>query len=170
MMTLLKFIHLATIAIWSAGLIVLPFLFLQRRLLTAGPDLDRLHRITRFVFVAMTSPAAVVAIGSGTALIFAQGTFKEWFTLKMVLVGAMVMLHVVAGLVAMRVFEPKGRFGSRSSTLLTSAYLVLIVGIIWVVLAKPDIDSSQFADALFRPGGLAAWVDQLFSDTRTPTP
>jgi protoporphyrinogen IX oxidase len=95
--TFLKFVHLATIAIWSGGLIVLPFLFWQRRGL-AGPDLDRLHRMTRFVHVAPTSPAAFIAIGSGTALIFLQATFREWFTLKMLLVDVVVMLHVLAGM------------------------------------------------------------------------
>ena len=60
--------------------------------------------MTRFVYVGMASPAAFVAIGSGTALIFLQATFQEWFSLKMVLVGAMAMLHVVAGLVLVRLF------------------------------------------------------------------
>jgi putative membrane protein len=168
--TFLKFLHLATISIWSAGLIVLPYLFRQRRLLTAGPDLDRLHRITRFVFVATASPAAVLAIGSGTALIFTQATFREWFTLKMALVGMMVMLHVVAGLVAMRLFAPGGHFGPRSYAALTSGYLALIVAILWVVLAKPAIDSTQFAQELFQPGGLAAWLYPSLGDTSKPTP
>ena len=56
MTTFLKFVHLAAIALWSGGLIVLPFLFWQRRTLEAGLDLDRLHRVTRFVYVEMTSP------------------------------------------------------------------------------------------------------------------
>ncbi|MGB8435199.1 MAG: CopD family protein [Burkholderiales bacterium] len=170
MTTFLKFVHIATIALWSGGLIVLPYLFWQRRLLTAGPALDRLHRVTRFVFVVMTSPAAFVAIGSGTALIFLQSAFREWFTLKMVLVGAMVMLHVLAGLVAMRVFAPDGRFGSRACVVLTCAYLVVIVAILWVVLAKPTIDSTQFAPELFKPGALAPWLRQIFGATSTPTP
>jgi len=168
--TYLKFVHVAAIAVWSGGLVVLPYLFWQRRLLAAGTELDRLHRITRFVYVVMTSPAAVVAIGSGTALIFLQSTFREWFTLKMALVGAMVMLHVVAGLVATSVFAPKGRFGSRSCVALTSLYLVLIVAILWVVLAKPTIDSTQIAADLFRPGALEKLLRQLFGATRTPTP
>ena len=50
----LKFVHLAAIAIWSGGLIVLPFLFWQRRTVGVGSDLDRLHRMTRFVYVGMT--------------------------------------------------------------------------------------------------------------------
>ncbi len=170
MMIILKFVHLATIAIWSGGLIVLPFLFRQRLQLAAGPELDQLHRVTRFVYVAMTSPAAVVAIGTGTALIFRQATFHEWFTLKMVLVGTMAMLHVLAGLIAMRLFLPDGRFGPRSFVSLTTVYPVVILGIIWVVLAKPHIDSSQFATDLFQPGGLAAWLHQVVGDTSTPTP
>lgn len=170
MTVLLKFVHIATIAVWAAGLIVLPYLFWQRRLFAVGPELDRLHRVTRFVYVGLTSPAAFVAIGTGTALIFLQSTFREWFTLKMALVSAMAMLHVVAGLVAMRVFAPDGRFGSRSFVALTALYLVLIVAILWVVLAKPVIDSAQFAPGLFEPGRLEHWVRQIFGATRTPTP
>ncbi len=78
-------------------------------------DLEQLHRITRFVYVAMTSPAAFIAIGSGTALIFLQTTFHEWFSLKMVLVGAMVMLHVLAGLTLAQLFCRGGRFGRGAS-------------------------------------------------------
>jgi len=168
--TLLKFVHIATIALWAGGLIVLPYLFWQRRLLVAGPELDRLHRITRFVYVVLTSPAAFVAIGSGTALIFLQSTFREWFTLKMFLVGAMVMLHVVAGLVAVRLFEPDGRFGGRSCAALTAGYFLLILAILWVVLAKPVIDSAALAPGVFEPGALAPLVRQIFGVTSTPTP
>jgi len=166
MTTLFKFIHLGTIAIWSAGLIVLPFLFWQRRGLQMGQELDRLHRLTRFVYVEMTSPAAFVAIGSGTVLIFLQTTFLEWFSLKMVLVGILVMLHVVAGLTLMHLFEPGGSFGRFSYTALTVSYLVVITAIIWVVLAKPHVDSNQFATDLFAPGGLR----QALGETRMPMP
>jgi protoporphyrinogen IX oxidase len=166
MTTLLKFVHLAAISLWSGGLIVLPLLFWQRMALAAGPDLERLHRITRFVYVKTISPAAFVAIGSGAALVLLQSTFQEWFSLKMILVGGMVMLHVVAGLVTTHLFEPGRRFGMASLIALTSAYLVLIVAIIWVVLAKPPIDSNQFAPHLFTPGALR----QFFLETRMPTP
>jgi uncharacterized membrane protein len=162
----LKFAHLAAIAVWSGGLIVLPFLMWQRQALAAGPDLDRLHRMTRFVYVGMTSPAAFIAIASGTALIFLQATFEEWFSLKMVLVGGMVMLHVVAGLALVSVFTPGGRFGLLSHVSLTTGYLVLICAIIWIVLAKPHIDSNAVAPGLFKPGALR----QLFSDIKMPIP
>jgi putative membrane protein len=168
--TFLKFIHVATIAVWSGGLIVLPYLFWQRRGLPGGEDLERLHRMTRFVYVAMTSPAALIAIASGTALIFLQATFREWFTLKMLLVAGMVMLHVLGGLVGKRVFAPQGRFGSGLCVALTGAYVVLIVAIIWVVLAKPVIDARHLAGDLFQPGALEPLLRQLLGLTSTPTP
>jgi uncharacterized membrane protein len=133
-------------------------------------ELEQLHRVTRFVYVVMTSPAAVVAVGSGTALIFLQTTFNEWFSLKMVLVGAMVMLHVLAGLTLATVFDARGRFGGLACSALTLAYLGLIVGILWVVLAKPGIDANDFAPHLFDPGALAGRWHQFFGDIRTPTP
>jgi uncharacterized membrane protein len=168
--TFLKFVHLGAIALWSGGLIALPFLFWQRRTLAPGLDLDRLHRITRLVYVELASPAAFVAIASGTALIFLQATFAEWFSLKMVLVGIMSMLHVVAGLVLMQLFLPRGKFGRLSYVALMSAYVVVIAAILWIVLAKPHIDSNQIAVRLFEPGGLGRWVHQSFGETRMPTP
>ncbi len=166
----LKFVHLAAIGLWSGGLIALPFLFSQRRTVEAGLELDRLHRVARLVYVELTSPAAFIAIGSGTALIFLQATFEEWFSLKMLLVAIMAMLHIVAGLILLQLFSPEGRFSRLSYMALTSAYMVLITAIIWVVLAKPHIDSNQFAVHLFEPGGLGRWLHQSFGEIRMPTP
>lgn len=170
MTTLLKFLHIATIAVWSAGLLVMPLLMLQRRRITETAEAEQLYRITRFVFVAMTSPAAVVAIGTGTALIFLQATFNEWFTLKMVLVGAMAMLHVTAGVLLAGMYTGGRRIGPFGAWALTAGYAVLIVGVLWVVLAKPAIDSGQFGKELFAPGELKERARQILGDTRTPTP
>jgi uncharacterized membrane protein len=156
--TFFKFVHLAAIAVWSGGLIALPFLFWQRRTFGPGPDLDRLHRVTRLVYVGLTSPAAFIAIGSGTVLIFLQTTFVEWFSIKMVLVGLMAMLHVAAGLVLMQLFTPKWRFSRLTYVALTWAYVIVIAGILWVVLAKPPIDANKIAAHLFEPGALARMV------------
>ena len=76
----------------------------------------------------------------------------------------------VAGLILARLFSPKGRFGRLAYAGLSTAYVVLIAGILWLVLAKPEIDSNQFAAQLFEPGGLGRWLDQSLDDTRMPTP
>ncbi|HYN60637.1 MAG TPA: hypothetical protein VET87_13955, partial [Rubrivivax sp.] len=79
-------------------------------------------------------------------------------------------LHVLAGLTAVKVFGPHGRFSMRACIALTSVYLLVIVAILWVVLAKPGIDSNEIAPHLFDPGALAERLRHFFGDTRTPTP
>lgn len=170
MITLFKFLHIAAIALWSAGLLVLPLLIVQRRRITGAADAEHLYRVTRFVFIALTSPAAVVAIGTGTALIFLQATFNEWFTLKMVLVGSMAMLHVLAGVLVTGMYTRGRRIGPVGFWALTVAYAALIVGVLWVVLAKPVIDSGEIGKELFAPGELKQRARQILGDTRTPTP
>jgi protoporphyrinogen IX oxidase len=76
----------------------------------------------------------------------------------MALVGAMVMLHVLAGLVLVSVFSPDGRFGFVSHVALTAGYLVVMTAILWIVLAKPHIDSTGFAASLFEPGALRQYL------------
>ena len=53
---------------------------------------------------------------------------------------------------------------------LASTYAVLIIAIVWVVLAKPHIDSNQFMVHLFEPGGLSRMLRQSVGDTRMPIP
>jgi putative membrane protein len=69
-------------------------------------------------------------------------------------------------LTLMHLFEPAGHFGRFSYVVLTVAYLVLIMAIIGIVLGKPHIDSNQFAQNLFAPGGLR----QFLGETRIPIP
>src|SRR5690606_20968502 len=52
----IKFIHVAAIALWSGGLVALPFLYHQRKGLE-GEELHRLHAFTRFFYVGLVSPA-----------------------------------------------------------------------------------------------------------------
>jgi uncharacterized membrane protein len=73
MTELLKFVHIATISVWAAGLVCLPFLFAQRKDVGHEDALHRLHAMVRFLYVVILSPTAFVAIGSGTALRSSRG-------------------------------------------------------------------------------------------------
>ena len=64
-----------------------------------------LHRFVRVCYVVIVSPAAFVAVGTGTALIFVSGTFVPWFTAKLFFVGLLVGVHVLTGLVIVRLFD-----------------------------------------------------------------
>jgi protoporphyrinogen IX oxidase len=164
MIAWLKAIHISTLAIWCAGLIVLPTLYAQRSLVTTGPDLDRLHRFTRSIFVKVTSPAAFVAIATGTALIFVRQVFTEWMLLKLAVVGLLVVIHVWSGHLVVHLFEPRRRYSRLRQILLTAITLTVVMAVLLLVLAKPAIDLEPIPEWL-RPGGL-----QSLLETMRPTP
>lgn len=154
MIWMVKLLHLTAISIWAGGLVALPFLLLQRRQLTGAP-LHRLHRLARALYVSILSPAAFVSIASGTALVFLSGTFVEWFSIKLVIVGGLAALHVRAGLLVLRVFDAGGQFGRAHCATLTTATLATVSGVLVIVLWKPRIDAAALAPGLFYPGGLS---------------
>jgi protoporphyrinogen IX oxidase len=152
--TLLKFLHIAAIAVWAAGLICLPFLNRQRNEVGAQTDLHRLHSMVRFFYIAIVSPAAFIAIGTGTALIYVQETFTVWFTLKLVLVGAFVAIHLRIGHIVLRLFDSATRWPLWRHSVITVASIGVSTGIILVVLTKPAIDAQSLHTGLFAPGRL----------------
>lgn len=86
-MVWLKLVHIAAISVWCAGMLGLPLLFLRRNSVRDEPDLNRLHRLVRRLYVVVMSPAAFLAVASGTGLIFLRATYAPWFGVKLSLVG-----------------------------------------------------------------------------------
>ncbi|CAN5654556.1 hypothetical protein BH23PSE1_BH23PSE1_08180 [soil metagenome] len=170
MTAIVKFIHVGAISVWSAGLIVLPFLVWQSAGMPDGWNLDRLHRLTRFVHVNLASPAAFLAIASGTLLIFLRETFLEWFSIKLLAVAAMTIVHILIGVAVIRTFEERSALGLAPNLALMAGTLAAVVTTLFFVLAKPAIDSQQLAAAFFEPGALGVMVRQFFDDTNIPIP
>lgn len=160
MIVWLKLLHIASLVLWCAGLLVVPMLFARRHTLD-GPDLWELHRFARIVYVRIASPAAFAAIGTGTALIFAREVFSLWFALKLLAVGALTGIHVRTGFVIGRVFMPQGAYSPLQRAVMQSATVVVITGILWLVLAKPALDVSVLPDWVRQPGGLRSAFERL---------
>lgn len=154
----LKIIHVAGISLWAAGLIALPSLYLQRRGLE-GESLDRLHAFVRALYVRLLSPAAFVAVASGTALIFLQATFEAWFSLKLLLVGLLVAIHIGSGLIILRLFEVNGRFSPWRAPVSTVLSVSVVVGILFLVLAEPQM--GRLDQDFFHPGALGEALGPL---------
>jgi protoporphyrinogen IX oxidase len=157
---LLKFIHITTIALWAAGLISLPGLYVQRAHVKDRDALYRLQMMVRYAYVTIISPAAFIAVLSGTALIFGRETYAGWFAVKLLFVGFLAITHILTGLVIIRLFRegeiyPVWRFVF--ATVVTSITLVVII---FVALAKPLIE-FDLPDELVRPGGLKSLVERF---------
>ncbi|MFB2552242.1 CopD family protein [Ensifer soli] len=153
LIALAKFVHIAAIALWAAGIVSLPGLYVQRAHVRERDALLRLQRLVRFSYIAVVSPAAFVAVASGTALIFLRQTFEPWFSVKLAFVGLLAVIHVLTGLVVIRLFRegeiyPVWRFVT--ATVVSGG---VVIAIIFVVLAKPAFHLALF-DVLSEPGGL----------------
>ncbi|SEP64315.1 Uncharacterized membrane protein [Devosia sp. YR412] len=159
---LLKFLHIIAIAGWSAGLICLPFLYLQRRRLS-GDALHRLHNFTRFFYVALVSPAAFIAVASGIALIFLQSTFEPWFAVKLALVAAMVIIHVTSGVVILRLFEPGQSYPVWRFVAVCTLTSLVVGAILVTVLGKPTWTTPTAIETLFAPGALGVILTDLIA-------
>ena len=160
MVMLIKFIHLAAISIWAAGIVSLPGLYVQRAHIRKDDELYRLQKIVRFSYVRILSPAAFVAIATGTGLTFLQNPYSGWFSVKLVLVGMLIVIHVLTGLVIIRLFGKGEVYPVWRFIIATVLSCLVAGGIIFVVLARPDINLTLPA-GVFEPGGLKKLVSEV---------
>lgn len=159
-MVWVKLVHIATIAVWSAGLICLPGLYVQRAHVPTEASLHRLQAMVRFLYVAVLSPAAFVAVGSGVVLIFLREPFEPWFSLKLLLVGMMVIVHVLTGLVIIRLFEEGNVYPVWRFIAVTGVTVLIVAAILVIVLAKPILP-DMLPQAMSEPGALRRIADGI---------
>jgi len=169
MVVWLKAIHISALILWCGGLLALPGLFAMRHRVAQGAPLQDLHRLTRALYINVTSPAAFVAVVAGIALIFAANVLTPWMALKLLFVGLLVILHMIAGHIVLTVFGKDGRFSRWRQVLMTSATAGAVGLILWIVLAKPQVDLALLPEVMHRPGGLPAGLQSLL-DTIRPMP
>jgi len=160
-----KAVHILGLIIWCAGLLVIPTLYRLRSRIPEGTPVHELHRFTRAMYVGVTSPAAFIAVGTGTALIFLGDVFTIWMFLKLAAVGALVVLHIRAGFVILSLFERGRRYASWRQVGTTAATLGVVATILVLVLAKPHIEANVVPYWLREPGSL-----QSLSEIISPTP
>ncbi|HEY0923568.1 CopD family protein [Rheinheimera pacifica] len=139
-MVWLLFMHICALVIWAAALLILPLLIhhSKTQLVEAAGKGDAVDRLW---FTRLASPVALLAIVSGTAIFAVSRNFDSWLLVKLTLVTALVVCHVLAGLLILyRKREHATAVGAKCSTLF-AAILLLLLGIIVLVLVKPSQDS-----------------------------
>lgn len=160
MIALLKFVHIAAIAIWTAGLISLPSLYVQRASVRDDDALWRMQRMTRFAFVALISPAAFVAVASGIGLSFLREVFSPWFSWKLAFVGMLAIFHVFSGLVVIRLFKEGEVYPVWRFVVATGSCCAIVLVILVLVLSKQAPDFA-LPPIMSEPGGLKRLLDPI---------
>ncbi|MDM7255663.1 MAG: CopD family protein [Paracoccus sp. (in: a-proteobacteria)] len=148
MIALVKFIHLAALFCWCAGLVALPVALMRYRL-HRGSDLRYrdFRLITHYGYIGFATPAAVLAIAAGTWLILAADVTAHWLMVKLALVSGMVLVHAWLGHL---IQESRDGQGARYSLFAVAGPALagagFMLAVLWLVLAKPDL--AGLADLL----------------------
>lgn len=139
-------LHIVTLLFWCAALLYLPTLIAgshaRKVALPESPYAP--DSLSRHVFSHVATPAALLAIMSGTAVFLLDRTTEVWLIIKLTLVAGLVVCHALAGLLILR-FENSPEKSPRPwCWVLTGVLVVLMTAIVTVVLAKPALDSAPW--------------------------
>lgn len=151
MMTALKAVHLSALILWCAGLLALPLLLARHDPQHAQAAYTRLRLLTDASFRLVMTPAAVVAIAAGTALVFVREVYAPWMLAKLAVVGLLVCLHAWEGVAVTRMGETAGQRPPPGAVLPVGLALSLIVAVLVLVLAKPPLPAEALPDWLTEP-------------------
>ncbi|WP_420225044.1 CopD family protein [Pigmentiphaga litoralis] len=138
----IKALHIAALVIWCGGLFYLPGMFMLHPRASDRADFHRLRMLTRFTFAFIVSPAAVIAIISGTALVHYRHASGEWLMWKLLFVCLMVFFHLYCGGLVARLGRERNAHGRSWSAALLAVPSLLIPLVLWMVLGKPTLLSG----------------------------
>lgn len=147
MIAALKAIHIAAMLCWCAGLVALPLLLISYSHAHRQVRYSEFRLLTHYGYVAFATPAAVIAVVAGTALIFAAEVFDLWLIAKLAFVSVMAMAHAWIGhLIEQSGQQRRGQgvdpargYRMPYPGIALAAILPAIGAILWLVLAKPDL-------------------------------
>lgn len=136
-MPLLKLLHFVGLLCWCGTLLYLPALIAAGTRRT-DPLFYRDHaHLTRMVFNLIATPAALIAIGSGTALFLRDGIMAGWLIVKLSTVAGMVLCHALCGVLVLRIERSPESSVNIQCHVLGLVVATFMTATLWLVLAKP---------------------------------
>ena len=161
MIVAIKLLHIAALSIWCAGLVGLPLLLVKHAPGDEQEDFSRLRVLTHSTYIRIVTPAAVIAIAMGTALIFLRDVFVPWMFAKLVLVGLLVLLHGWLGHITVNIGERRGGYAPARAWPFLVISLAAMLVVLVLVLAKPLLTEDLVPDWLTEPQGQSLPVDEV---------
>lgn len=138
-------LHIAALITWCASLLYLPALIagIHTEKIKIVEPRNQYGAVARFVFTHIATPAALVAIIAGTAVFLFNRTIEVWLIAKLTLVTGLVVGHAFVGLLLLHTQDRSTKPVRFWCWTLSAILSALMVGIIWVVLAKPVVEVLQ---------------------------
>lgn len=150
----LKALHVAALAIWSAGLLAVPVMLARHDPAIGQEDYTLIRRTTHYGYIYAVTPAAVIAIASGLALVFLREVFVPWMFAKLVAVAFLVAFHAWVGHTLVAVAESEGEDDPPNPFWPLLAVSMPITAILVLVLAKPELGEIPLPGWLHEPVGV----------------
>jgi uncharacterized membrane protein len=138
-MPLIKMLHIAALICWCGTLLYLPALVAAGTRRTDELFYRDHAHLTRMVFTHLGTPAALIAIASGTALFFMYGLFELWLIFKLGAVTGLVLCHALFGVLILRIERTPEKMIAPQCTVIGLFVIGLIGLTLWLVLAKPPL-------------------------------
>lgn len=158
MIALFKAAHVIGLVVWCGGLIALPIIiqaYGRTDNARTQSGYSELRLLTHRGYVELATPAAVIAIGAGTALLFLAEVRDHWMIAKLAAVAALAICHAWIGHMVSMTGEHNGNYRIPTPVPVLIGAVGLIGVVLWLVLAKPDLApfASQLPDWLLQPRG-----------------
>lgn len=134
----LKLLHITAVILWCGALLYLPGALAATAAAVPGAvPADTRHRLLRPFYTLVATPAALLAIASGTAIFVFQDVMAVWLMAKLGVVGLLVLGHGVCGLLVLRVERGEYRWTQGLAWFIVATTLLWLAAIAWLVLEKP---------------------------------
>lgn len=132
-------LHIVTLIFWCAALLYLPALIagVHSRSTAIDEPAHRYGSVARFVFTTIATPAALIAITTGTLVFLLNRTVEVWLIGKLTLVTGLAVAHTFAGILLLQTQVRSDKPIARWCRILSGVLWFLMIGILVIVLAKP---------------------------------
>lgn len=134
----LKVLHIMAIASWSGLLLYLPAVAASNvHPRTHLADELKNEAFGRYLFTLAATPAALIAIASGTLLFLLDRNIAGWMLAKLFAVCGLVLCHVMCGWLVLRTEQEPTRSHPAVVVGVGAVAPIFILIILWLVLARP---------------------------------
>ena len=134
----LKLLHIAAVIVWCGSLLYLPLAIAAAAAPEPPAALGPPRRLLlRTLFTWVATPAALLAIASGTAIFLYQGPLAVWLVAKLATVSLLVLGHGACGMLILRIERGHDAAVRGPCVAIGASSLLWLAGIAWLVLHKP---------------------------------
>jgi putative membrane protein len=136
----LKLLHITAVILWCGALLYLPASIASA---AGGTQAAAVYaagqrHLLRAVFTLVATPAALVAIASGTSIFVFFGPLTLWLMAKLAVVGLLVLAHAACGMLILR--AERGQAGGLRALcrMVGGTAMVAVLAVAALVLGKPS--------------------------------